>query len=75
MTDDPKEIVVLGDRLATDVLLAREMGSWSVWTRDGWRNPEIPGRDYRGFFGRMEGRFERVMRGGLRLSAPLPRDV
>ena len=73
VTEDPKEIVVLGDRLATDVLLAREMGSWSVWTRDGWRNPEIPGRDYRGFFSRMESRFERIMRGGLGKSAPLPK--
>ena len=75
VTEDPKEIVVVGDRLATDVLLAREMGSWSVWTRDGWRNPEMPGRDYRGFFSRMENRFERLMRGGLGRTAPLPKSV
>lgn len=75
VTDDPKEIVIVGDRLATDVLLAREMGAWSIWTRDGWRNPEMPGRDYRGFFSRMEGRFERVMRGALAMRAPLPRTV
>ncbi|EXJ56066.1 HAD superfamily (subfamily IIIA) phosphatase [Cladophialophora yegresii CBS 114405] len=73
VTEDAQEIVVVGDRLATDVLLAREMGSWSVWTRDGWRNPETPGRDYRGFFGRMESRFERFMRGGLGRTAPLPK--
>ncbi|OQU97448.1 hypothetical protein CLAIMM_03377 [Cladophialophora immunda] len=75
VTQDPKEIVVVGDRLATDVLLAREMGSWSIWTRDGWRNPEMPGRDYRGFFSRIESRFERFMRGGLGRAAPLPKTV
>ena len=75
VTENPQEIVVLGDRLATDVLLAREMGSWSIWTRDGWRNPEIPGRDYRGFLSKMEGRFERFMRGGLGKTAPLPKAI
>jgi phosphatidylglycerophosphatase GEP4 len=73
VTEDPAEIAVVGDRLATDVLLAREMGSWSVWTRQGWRNPEMPGRDYRGFLSRMEDRFERVVRGGLQRRAPVPR--
>ncbi|KAK5443285.1 hypothetical protein LTS15_010820 [Exophiala xenobiotica] len=73
VTEDPKEIVVVGDRLATDVLVAREMGSWSVWCRDGWRNPEMPGRDYRGFFSKMENRFERIMRGGFGRTAPPPK--
>lgn len=73
VTDNPREIVVVGDRLATDVLVAHQMGSWSVWCRDGWRNPEIPGRDYRGFLSKMESRFERIMRGGLHRTAPLPR--
>lgn len=73
VTDDPREIAVVGDRLATDVLVAREMGSWSIWCRDGWRNPESLGRDYRGFFSKMESRFERVMRGGLGKTAPLPK--
>lgn len=73
VTEDPAEIAVVGDRLATDMLLAREMGSWSVWTRQGWRNPEMPGRDYRGFLSRVEDRLERVLRGGLLKSAPLPR--
>ncbi|KAL2429577.1 hypothetical protein ABEF95_007410 [Exophiala dermatitidis] len=73
VTEDPKEIVVVGDRLATDVLLAREMGSWSIWCRNGWRNPEMPGRDYRGFFSKMENRYERIMRGGFGSVAPLPR--
>ncbi|RMZ76884.1 hypothetical protein DV738_g4748, partial [Chaetothyriales sp. CBS 135597] len=62
VTDNPAEIAVVGDRLATDVLLARDMGSWSIWCRDGWRDPQAPARDYRGFFSRLEGRFESVMR-------------
>jgi phosphatidylglycerophosphatase GEP4 len=75
VTTDPKEIVVVGDRLATDVLVAREMGSWSVWCKNGWRNPETQGRDYRGFFSKMEARFERIMRGGFGKAAPLPKDT
>lgn len=75
VTEDPKEIVVVGDRLATDVLVAREMGSWSIWCRNGWRNPEMPGRDYRGFFSKMEGRFEKLMRSGLGKTAPLPKSA
>jgi phosphatidylglycerophosphatase GEP4 len=74
VTNDAKEIVVVGDRLATDVLLAREMGAWSVWVKDGWRNPEMPGRDFRGFFSKMEARFEKLM-GALGKTAPLPKDV
>ena len=73
VTTNPSEVVVVGDRIATDVLLAREMGSWSVWVRDGWRNPEMPGRDYRGFSAKMEARFERIMRGGFERSAPVPK--
>ena len=75
VTENPAEIAVVGDRLATDVLLAREMGSWSVWCRDGWRHPEMPGRDYRGFFSRMESRFEGIMRSGLSKTAPLPSSI
>lgn len=75
VTSNPAEIAIVGDRLATDILLAREMGAWSVWTKDGWRNPEMPGRDHRGFMARMEGRVERVLRGGLQYRAPLPKAV
>lgn len=71
VTDNPAEIAVVGDRLATDVLLAREMGSWSVWCKDGWRNPEMPGNDYRGFLSKIEARFESIMR-GYEKSPPLP---
>lgn len=32
----PDEVAVVGDRLGTDVLMASaEMGSWSVWCKDG----------------------------------------
>ena len=31
----PDQVVVVGDRLCTDVLMAGMMGSWSVWVRDG----------------------------------------
>ncbi|KAK6384620.1 hypothetical protein LTS17_002183 [Exophiala oligosperma] len=75
VTDDPREIVVVGDRLATDVLVAHQLGSWSVWCKEGWRNPEIPGRDYRGFFSKMESRFEVLLRGGLGRVAPLPTTI
>lgn len=73
VTDDPREIVFVGDRLATDVLVAREVGSWSIWCKDGWRNPESPGRDFRGFFSKLENRFEWIMRSSLNKTAPLPK--
>jgi phosphatidylglycerophosphatase GEP4 len=72
VTENPAEIAVVGDRLATDVLLAREMGSWSIWCRDGWRNPESYRQDYRGFFSRMEGTYQGYLRGSLKRVAPLP---
>ncbi|KAI1747366.1 HAD-superfamily phosphatase [Xylaria castorea] len=31
----PSEIVVIGDRLMTDMMLANMMGSWSIWIKDG----------------------------------------
>lgn len=31
----PSQIVIVGDRLFTDVMMANMMGSWSVWVRDG----------------------------------------
>jgi phosphatidylglycerophosphatase GEP4 len=73
VTENPEEIVVVGDRLATDVLLAREMHSWSVWCRDGWRNPQEPERDYRGFFSKLEARYAAFLRKTGRM-APLPSD-
>lgn len=72
VTNDPAEIVFVGDRLATDMLVARQVGSWSYWCRDGWRNPEMPGRDYRSFFNKIEARFESLMSNGYAKSAPRP---
>lgn len=31
----PHHIAIVGDRLATDMMLANKMGSWGVWVRDG----------------------------------------
>ncbi|KAK3308736.1 mitochondrial PGP phosphatase [Chaetomium strumarium] len=31
----PQQIAVVGDRLATDMMLANMMGSWGVWVKDG----------------------------------------
>jgi HAD superfamily phosphatase (TIGR01668 family) len=31
----PQHVAVVGDRLATDMMLANGMGSWGVWVRDG----------------------------------------
>ena len=73
VTKDPAEIAVVGDRLATDVLLARDLGSWSVWVRDGWRDPEQLDIDYAGLLARWERTFEHVMRTRFYKQAPLPR--
>lgn len=73
VTDNPAEIAFVGDRLATDVMVAREIGSWSIWCRDGWRSPDAPEKDYRGVFARIESRFESTLRGTFGKSAPLPR--
>ncbi|KAI1123293.1 HAD-superfamily phosphatase [Nemania abortiva] len=31
----PSEVVVIGDRLMTDMMLANMMGSWGIWIKDG----------------------------------------
>lgn len=31
----PHQVAVVGDRLATDMMLANTMGSWGIWVRDG----------------------------------------
>ena len=72
VTNDPAEIAFVGDRLATDVIVAHQVGSWSFWCKDGWRNPEIPGRDYGSFFNKLERRFESIMRNNFSKTAPLP---
>lgn len=31
----PDQVAVVGDRLATDMMLANIMGAWGFWVRDG----------------------------------------
>jgi len=31
----PHHVAVVGDRLATDMMLANSMGSWGIWVREG----------------------------------------
>lgn len=31
----PHQIAIVGDRLATDMMLANMMGSWGIWVKDG----------------------------------------
>lgn len=71
----PGEIAVVGDRLGTDGVMARMMGSWSVWCRDGvwegtdaeevWRRKNL--------LERMESLVERVLGGRCGMKAPAPR--
>ena len=36
----PEQVVVVGDRLTTDVMMANLMGSYAVWVKDGVVPPE-----------------------------------
>ncbi|PYH40372.1 phosphatidylglycerophosphatase [Aspergillus saccharolyticus JOP 1030-1] len=65
------EIAVVGDRLGTDVLMAREMGAWSIWCRDG-----IDPSGKRGdanVLERMEMWVERYLRVNRGLKSPVPK--
>lgn len=31
----PSQLAIIGDRLATDMMMANMMGSWGVWVKDG----------------------------------------
>lgn len=63
------EIAVVGDRLGTDVLLAVEMGSWSVWCRDGVTEG---GREMN-LLEKMEVWVEKYLRESRGLKAPVPK--
>ncbi|QKX64207.1 uncharacterized protein TRUGW13939_11380 [Talaromyces rugulosus] len=63
------EIAVVGDRLGTDVLMAAQMGAWSVWCKNGVTHgvagSQQDGRvdlDYRGFLAKVEVAMERYLR-------------
>ncbi|KKK18337.1 hypothetical protein P175DRAFT_0497366 [Aspergillus ochraceoroseus IBT 24754] len=64
------EIAVVGDRLGTDVLMAAEMGAWSVWCRDGV-GEEITGGK-RNVLEKMELWVERYLRESKGMKAPPP---
>ena len=67
------EIAVVGDRLGTDGIMARMMGSWSVWCRDGVFEGEEYARSQRNVLERMEMWMERYLRVGRGLRAPSPK--
>ncbi|KAI9367316.1 mitochondrial PGP phosphatase [Aspergillus egyptiacus] len=67
------EIAVVGDRLGTDVLMAAEMGSWSVWCRDGVGEEITKGK--RNMLEKMEVWVERYLRESKGLKAPPPKGI
>ncbi|OXV07113.1 hypothetical protein Egran_05122 [Elaphomyces granulatus] len=81
------EIAVIGDRLATDVLLAARMGAWSIWCKygvtslidsrhndddDDNNNNNNNHIDHRTFLGKMETILERYLRENRGLKTPFP---
>lgn len=72
--DRPHEVVVVGDRLGTDTLMAAQMGSWSVWCKDGVTHSvtDQPKMDYRGFLAKVEIVLERYLRESRGLKARVP---
>ncbi|KUL85850.1 hypothetical protein ZTR_07368 [Talaromyces verruculosus] len=72
--NQPDELVVVGDRLGTDTLMAAQMGSWSVWCKDGVTHSvtDQPGMDYRGFLAKVEIVLERYLRESRSVKARVP---
>lgn len=68
----PEEIAVVGDRLGTDVVMASEMGAWSVWCSEGVFGGE-EGIRRRNLLEKMEVWMERYLRIDRGLRAPAPR--
>ncbi|OKL55896.1 hypothetical protein UA08_08950 [Talaromyces atroroseus] len=71
------EIVVVGDRLGTDTLMAAQMGAWSVWCKDGVRHGTADdGRqidvDYRGFLAKVETLLEKYLRENKKVRPRVP---
>ncbi|KAH8428320.1 phosphatidylglycerophosphatase [Aspergillus melleus] len=71
----PEEIAVVGDRLGTDVLMAKEMGAWSIWCKDGVTEGVDPRREREGLniLEKMEAWVERYLRESRGLKAPAPK--
>lgn len=70
----PDEIAVVGDRLGTDVLMAVDMGAWSVWCSEGVFGGE-EGRRRRSLLERIEVCLERYLRVNRGLTAPAPKGL
>jgi phosphatidylglycerophosphatase GEP4 len=71
------EIAVVGDRLGTDVLMAAQMGAWSVWCKDGvthgvGNQADRVDMDYRGFLAKVEVAMERYLRETRGLAPRVP---
>ncbi|CRG83116.1 hypothetical protein PISL3812_00464 [Talaromyces islandicus] len=71
------EIAVVGDRLGTDVLMAAQMGAWSVWCKNGvthgvGKQADRVDMDYRGFLAKVEVAMERYLRETRGLSPRVP---
>lgn len=60
-----REIAVIGDRMLTDVEMARSMCSWSILLEDGWRDPEDPTKSYHDIWTRLERKWWSLMKGLL----------
>lgn len=73
--NQPDEVVVVGDRLGTDTLMAAQMGSWSVWCKDGVTHSvtDQPGMDYRGFLAKVEIVLESYLRESRGVKARVPK--
>jgi len=62
----PSQIAIVGDRLATDMMLANMMGSWGLWIQQG-----VKPMEQKGIFSRLEQRLEPFLRArGCRPSDP-----
>lgn len=71
------EIVVVGDRLGTDVLMAAQMGAWSVWCKNGvthgvGEQADKNDIDYRGFLAKVEVAMERYLRESRGIAPRVP---
>lgn len=67
-----EQVAVVGDRLGTDVVMAAEMGAWSVWCSEGVWGGSV-GRRRRSLLEWMEVWVERYLRENKGLRAPVPR--
>lgn len=73
MVKGPGEIAVVGDRLGTDVLMAAEMGAWSVWCKEGVFEEGEVGKGRRNVLEKMEVWIERYLREWRGCVPPVPR--